>query len=221
MGQKTNPVGFRLGVSRDWDSAWFARGREFAEYLQEDMMIRNYIRTKMDRAQISRIQIERKRQELNLTVNTARAGLVIGTRGSTIDKLTKELKILTGGKSVRITVEEVRRPELDAMLVAENIARQIEKRISVRRAMKRAMSDAMRSGAEGIRICCAGRLGGAEMRRVNQYAEGKVPLHTLRAEIDFARHTAKTTYGTIGVKVWISHGEQLGEQEGVSREVSG
>ena len=221
MGQKTNPVGFRLGVSRDWDSAWFARGREFAEYLQEDMMIRNYIRTKMDRAQISRIQIERKRQELNLTVNTARAGLVIGTRGSTIDKLTKELKILTGGKAVRITVEEVRRPELDAILVAENIARQIEKRISVRRAMKRAISDAMRAGAEGIRVCCAGRLGGAEMRRVNQYAEGKVPLHTLRAEIDFARHTAKTTYGTIGVKVWISLGEQLGEQEGVSREVSG
>jgi len=221
LGQKTNPVGFRLGVSRDWDSAWFARGREFAEYLQEDMMIRNYIRTKMDRAQISRIQIERKRQELNLTVNTARAGLVIGTRGSTIDKLTKELKILTGGKAVRITVEEVRRPELDAILVAENIARQIEKRISVRRAMKRAISDAMRAGAEGIRVCCAGRLGGAEMRRVNQYAEGKVPLHTLRAEIDFARHTAKTTYGTIGVKVWISLGEQLGEQEGVSREVSG
>ena len=153
MGQKTNPVGFRLGVSRDWDSAWFARGREFAEYLQEDMMIRNYIRTKMDRAQISRIQIERKRQELNLTVNTARAGLVIGTRGSTIDKLTKELKILTGGKAVRITVEEVRRPELDAILVAENIARQIEKRISVRRAMKRAISDAMRAGAEGIRVC--------------------------------------------------------------------
>lgn len=221
MGQKTNPVGFRLGVSRDWDSAWFARGREFAEYLQEDMMIRNYIRTKMDRAQISRIQIERKRQELNLTVNTARAGLVIGTRGSTIDKLTKELKILTGGKAVRITVEEVRRPELDAILVAENIARQIEKRISVRRAMKRAISDAMRAGAEGIRVCCAGRLGGAEMRRVNQYAEGKVPLHTLRAEIDFARQTARTTYGTIGVKVWISLGEQLGEQEGVSREVSG
>jgi small subunit ribosomal protein S3 len=215
MGQKTNPIGLRLGISRTWDSIWFARGKKFAEYLEEDMKIRKYIRERMEGAQISKIGIERKPQELQISIYTARAGLVIGSRGSTINKLTKELKILTG-KSVRTLVEEVRRPELDAALVAESIAHQIVKRVSVRRAMKRAISDAMRAGAEGIRVCCAGRLGGAEMSRVNQYHEGKVPLHTLRNKIDFARRVARTTYGTIGVKVWVSQGEASEEQEQIA-----
>lgn len=206
MGQKTNPIGLRLGISRGWDSVWFARGRKFAEYLEEDAKIRKYIHRRLDRAQIAGICIERKPQEVQVTINTARAGLVIGSRGSTIDKLTKELNFLTG-KTVKTKVEEVRQPERNAALVAENVARQLENRISVRRAMKRAISDAMRTGAEGIKISCAGRLGGAEMSRVNTYHEGRVPLHTLRADIDFARCASRTTYGVIGVKVWIYNGE--------------
>lgn len=206
MGQKTNPIGLRLGISRGWDSVWFARGKKFAEYLEEDAKIRKYIRRRLDRAQIAGIIIERKPQEVQVTINTARAGLVIGSRGSTIDKLTKELNFLTG-KTVNTKVEEIRQPERDATLVAENVARQVENRISVRRAMKRAISDAMRTGAEGVKISCAGRLGGAEMSRVNTYHEGRVPLHTLRADIDFARCAARTTYGVIGVKVWIFNGE--------------
>lgn len=206
MGQKTNPIGLRLGISRGWDSVWFARGRKFAQHLEEDAKIRKYIRRRLDRAQISRICIERKPQEVQVTIHTARAGLVIGSRGSTIDKLTKELNFLTG-KMVKTKVEEVRQPERDAILVAENVARQLENRISVRRAMKRAISDAIRTGAEGIKISCAGRLGGAEMSRVNTYHEGRVPLHTLRADIDFAKCISRTTYGVIGVKVWIFNGE--------------
>jgi len=206
LGQKTNPIGLRLGISRGWDSVWFARGKKFAEYLEEDAKIRKYINRRLDRAQIAGIIIERKPQEVQVTINTARAGLVIGSRGSTIDKLTKELNFLTG-KTVKTKVEEIRQPERNATLVAENVARQLENRISVRRAMKRAISDAMRTGAEGIKISCAGRLGGAEMSRVNTYHEGRVPLHTLRADIDFARCAARTTYGVIGVKVWIFNGE--------------
>jgi small subunit ribosomal protein S3 len=206
LGQKTNPIGLRLGISRGWDSVWFARGRKFSEYLEEDAKIRKYIHRRLDRAQIASIVIERKPQEVQVTINTARAGLVIGSRGSTIDKLTKELNFLTG-KTVKTKVEEVRSPERDATLVAENVARQLENRISVRRAMKRAISDAMRTGAEGVKISCSGRLGGAEMSRVNTYHEGRVPLHTLRADIDFARSVARTTYGVIGVKVWIFNGE--------------
>jgi small subunit ribosomal protein S3 len=206
LGQKTNPIGLRLGISRGWDSVWFAKGKRFAEYLEEDAMIRKYVLRRLDRAQIAGILIERKPQEVQVTINTARAGLVIGSRGSTIDKLTKELNFLTG-KTVKTKVEEVHQPERNATLVAENVARQLENRISVRRAMKRAISDAMRTGAEGIKISCAGRLGGAEMSRVNTYHEGRVPLHTLRADIDFARCAARTTYGVIGVKVWVFNGE--------------
>jgi small subunit ribosomal protein S3 len=206
MGQKTNPVGLRLGIIKGWSSVWFARGRKFPEHLEEDTRIRRYVLKRLEKAQISRIEIERKPQEVQVTIFTARAGLVIGARGNTIDMLTRELKIFTG-KSVRTKVEEIRQPERDASLVAESIARQIESRVSVRRAMKRALSDAIRSGAEGIKVSCAGRLGGAEMKRRNTYHEGRVPLHTLRADIDFSRAIARTTYGVIGVKVWIYNGE--------------
>lgn len=207
MGQKTNPIGLRLGITRGWDSVWFAKGRRYSEFLAEDARIRKYIRQRLDRAQISRIEIERKPQEVFITVHTARAGLVIGSRGSTIDKLTRELGVVTGGKTVRMKAEEVRNPELDARLVADSVVRQIEGRVSVRRAMKRAMQDARRSGALGIKVMCSGRLGGAEMSRRNTYHDGRVPLHTLRADIDFARSVARTTYGAIGVKVWIFHGD--------------
>ena len=206
MGQKTNPIGLRLGISRTWDSNWFARGRDFARYIEEDEQIRRYVYRRLERAQLSRIIIERKPQEVNVIISTARPGLVIGSRGSTIDSLTSELKHITK-KTVKIKVNQVEKPETDAMLVADNVARQLENRDSVRRAMKRTISDTMRAGAEGIKIMCSGRLGGAEMSRVNSYHEGRVPLHTLRADIDFARGIARTTYGVIGVKVWIYNGE--------------
>lgn len=206
MGQKTNPIGLRLGISRTWDSNWFARGRDFARYIKEDEDIRRYVYRRLERAQLSRVIIERKPQEVNVVISTARPGLVIGSRGSTIDSLTSELKHLTK-KTVKIKVNQVEKPETDAMLVADNVARQLENRVSVRRAMKRTISDTMRAGAEGIKITCSGRLGGAEMSRVNSYHEGRVPLHTLRANIDFARGIARTTYGVIGVKVWIYNGE--------------
>lgn len=206
MGQKTNPVGLRLGIIRGWNSVWFARGKRYPEYLKEDAMLRQYIMKRLEKAQISKIEIERKPQEVQVTIHTARAGLVIGARGSMIDLLTRELKIYTG-KTVRTKVEEVRHPERNASLVADSIARQVESRISIRRAMKRAISDSMKAGAEGIKVCCSGRLGGAEMSRTNTYHEGRVPLHTLRADVDFARSIARTTYGVIGVKVWIYNGE--------------
>ena len=203
MGQKTNPVGLRLGIIRGWNSVWFARGKRYPEYLKEDAMLRQYIMKRLEKAQI---EIERKPQEVQVTIHTARAGLVIGARGSMIDLLTRELKIYTG-KTVRTKVEEIRHPERNASLVADSIARQVESRISIRRAMKRAISDSMKAGAEGIKVCCSGRLGGAEMSRTNTYHEGRVPLHTLRADVDFARSIARTTYGVIGVKVWIYNGE--------------
>ncbi len=206
MGQKANPIGLRLGISRNWDSNWFARGKDFAKFLEEDAKIRKYIYKRLERAQLSRILIERKPQEVLVIISTARPGLVIGTRGSTIDSLTGELKHITK-KRVKVKVNQVEKPEMDAMLVADGVARQLENRVSVRRAMKRTISDSMRAGALGIKISCAGRLGGAEMSRINTYHEGRVPLHTLRADIDFAKGVARTTYGIIGVKVWIYKGE--------------
>lgn len=207
MGQKTNPVGLRLGISRGWDSTWFARGRKYAEYLREDAEIRRYLGSRLEKARVSRIEILRKPQEVEVVIWTARPGQVIGSKGSNIDRITNELKVLVGGKTVRTKVQEIRKDRCDAVLVADKIARQIEGRVSVRRAMRMAIRDAMTDGAEGVKISCAGRLGGAEMSRVNTYHEGRVPLHTLRADIDFARDVAKTTYGTIGVKVWVYHGE--------------
>ncbi len=207
MGQKTNPVGLRLGISRGWDSTWFARGRKYAEYLKEDTDIRRYLGSRLEKARVSRIEIFRKPQEVEVVIWTARPGQVIGSKGSNIDRITNELKVLVGGKTVRTKVQEIRKDRCDATLVADKIARQIEGRVSVRRAMRMAIRDAITDGAEGIKVSCAGRLGGAEMSRVNTYHEGRVPLHTLRADIDFSRETALTTYGTIGVKVWIYNGE--------------
>ncbi len=211
MGQKTNPIGFRLGVIRTWESNWFDE-KNFADKLQEDLLLRKYVRNRLQRAGVSQIQIERTPQRITLTIRTARPGIVIGRKGQEVDKLKEELQRLTG-KDVQVNVNEIKRPELDAYLVAENIAHQLEAKVSFRRAMKRAIMAAMRMGAEGVRIACAGRLGGAEMARTEQYKEGRIPLHTLRADIDFARTTAKTTYGTIGVKVWICKGEVLSPAE--------
>lgn len=207
MGQKTNPVGLRLGISRGWDSTWFARGKKYAEYLKEDTDIRRYLGSRLEKARVSRIEIFRKPQEVEVVIWTARPGQVIGSKGSNIDRITNELKVLVGNKTVRTKVQEIRKDRCDATLVADKIARQLEGRVSVRRAMRMAIRDAMTDGALGIKVSCAGRLGGAEMSRRNTYHEGRVPLHTLRADIDFSREIARTTYGIIGVKVWIYHGE--------------
>lgn len=211
MGQKTNPIGFRLGVVRDWESNWFG-GRRFSEKLKDDLRLRRYIRSRLQKASISMIQIERDPSDkrITVTIHTARPGIVIGRKGAEVDKLKEELKRLTG-KEIQLNVHEIKRPELDAYLVAESVAGQLEAKTSFRRVMKKAIMSTMRMGAEGVRIICSGRLGGAEMARREGYKEGRIPLHTLRADIDFARATAKTTYGAIGVKVWICKGEILGD----------
>ena len=211
MGQKTHPIGFRLGVIRGWDSNWYSE-TDFQEKLIEDEEIRRYLHTRLKRAGLSRAVIERTPERVILTLHTSRPGVVIGRGGSEVEKLKGELETLTG-KDIQINISEIKRPELDATLVAKNIVQQLEGRISFRRAMKQAMQAAMRMGAEGFRIRAAGRLGGAEMGRTEEYMEGRVPLHTIRADIDFAQETARTIYGTIGVKVWIHRGEILGKPD--------
>jgi small subunit ribosomal protein S3 len=211
LGQKTNPVGFRLGINTTWKSRWFAK-KNYADLLKEDLTIRKYVEAKLSRAGISEIIIERKADKVVVNVRTARPGIVIGRKGIEVERLNKELEHLIN-KDVRINIQEVKRVELDAKLVAEHIARQLEQRVGFRRAMRKAVESAMRMGAEGVKVKCSGRLGGSEMARREEYHEGRVPLHTLRAEIDFARATAKTTYGTVGVKVWIFKGERLGGEE--------
>jgi len=208
VGQKTHPIGFRLGVIRGWDSNWYSE-TDFQDKLVEDETIRRYLHTRLKRAGLSRAVIERTPERVILTLHTSRPGVVIGRGGSEVEKLRGELETLTG-KDIQINISEIKRPELDATLVAKNIVQQLEGRISFRRAMKQAKQAAMRMGAEGIRLRAAGRLGGAEMGRVEEYMEGRVPLHTIRADIDFAQETARTIYGTIGVKVWIHRGEILG-----------
>jgi small subunit ribosomal protein S3 len=208
LGQKTHPVGFRLGVIKTWDSNWYDE-KGFAAKLNEDVMIRNYVRNRLKKAGISRIQIERTPKNARITIHTSRPGIVIGKSGKEISQLEEELKKITS-KEVKILISEIKRPELDAQLVAENIASQLEGRVSFRRAMKQGITAAMRMGAEGVRVMCSGRLGGAEMARREQYKEGRIPLHTLRADIDYALATAQTIYGLIGVKVWICKGEVLG-----------
>ena len=205
MGQKTNPIGLRLGINKLWDSKWFAT-KNYAQWLEEDITIRRYIKKRLARAGVSKIEIERRGDKVRIHIHTARPGMVIGRKGAEVDFLSEELAHLTG-KNVQIDIKEVKRPELDAQLVAEHIAGQIEQRVSYRRAMKKAIASAMRMGAQGIKIKCSGRLGGAEMSRSEGYMDGRVPLHTLRANIDYARATAFTTYGTVGVKVWIYLGE--------------
>ncbi|MBN1562117.1 30S ribosomal protein S3 [candidate division KSB1 bacterium] len=209
MGQKTNPIGFRLGVIRTWDSKWFDE-KNFDEKLAEDLMLRKYVHNRLQRASISRIIIERTPKQITLTIYTARPGIVIGRKGAEVDKLKEELQRITG-QDIQLNINEIKRPELDAKLVADNIASQLAGKISFRRAMKKAIMSAMRMGAEGIRISCAGRLGGAEMARREQYKQGRIPLHTLRADIDYATANSYTTYGIIGVKVWICKGEVIGE----------
>ena len=211
MGQKTHPIGFRLGVIRGWDSNWYS-DTNFQEKLVEDEELRRYLHTRLKRAGLSRAVIERTPERVILTLHTSRPGVVIGRGGSEVEKLKGELETLTG-KDIQINISEIKRPELDATLVAKNIVQQLEGRISFRRAMKQAMQAAMRMGAEGIRIRAAGRLGGAEMGRREEYMEGRVPLHTIRADIDFSQETALTIYGTIGVKVWIHRGEILGKPD--------
>lgn len=208
MGQKTNPIGIRLGINRSWKSLWFDE-RNFSKKLEEDLMLRKYIRSRLPNAGISQIEIKRTPKRITLTIHTARPGIVIGKKGAEVDKLKEELQRITS-QEIQVNIHEIKRPELDAYLVAENVVRQLESKISFRRAMKRAITSTMRMGAEGVRICCAGRLGGAEMARQEQYKEGRIPLHTLRADIDYAKTVANTTYGTIGVKVWICKGEVIG-----------
>ena len=210
MGQKVNPHGLRVGVIKDWDAKWYANKNNYAELLHEDIEIRKYIKDKMFEAGISRIVIERAANRLKIDVHTARPGMVIGRGGSEVDALRKEIESTTG-KNAQINVVEVDKPELNAQLVAENIAQQLLRRVSFRRAMKKSMNRAMQMGAEGFKILSSGRLGGAEMARTEGYQEGSVPLHTLRADIDYGFAEAETTYGTIGVKVWINKGEILPE----------
>lgn len=211
MGQKTNPIGFRLGIIRGWDSNWYAE-KDFAEKLVEDEEIRNYLIERLKRAGLSRVVIERTPKRVILTLHTSRPGVVIGRGGAEVEKLREELKKLTN-KDIQINITEIKRPELDASLVGQNVAQQLAGRVSFRRAMKQAITAAMRMGAEGVRIKVAGRLGGAEMSRTEQYLEGRVPLHTVRADIDYAEATAFTIYGTLGVKVWIFRGEIIGKPD--------
>lgn len=208
MGQKANPIGLRLGIIRTWDSNWFDE-REFSEKLKEDLALRKYIRTRLQRASVSKIEIERTPKQITLSIHTARPGIVIGRKGAEVDKLKLELQSITK-KDIQLNINEIKRPELDAYLVAENVANQLVAKISFRRAMKKAITSSMRMGAEGVKVTCSGRLGGAEMARTEQYKEGRIPLHTLRADIDYAMVVAQTTYGSIGVKVWICKGEVIG-----------
>jgi small subunit ribosomal protein S3 len=211
LGQKANPVGLRLGINKTWFSNWFDE-KNFSEKLKEDLLLRRYIKQRLQNAGVAAILIERTPKRIVLTVTTARPGIVIGQKGRNVDILKNELKTLTS-KEVQLNIVEIKRPEMEAQLVADGIARQLEGRVSFRRAMKKAIMSTRRMGAEGIKIVCSGRLGGAEMARTEQYKEGRIPLHTLRADIDYATSTSNTTYGTIGVKVWICKGEILGKEK--------
>ncbi len=211
MGQKVNPTGLRLGIVKGWDSNWFG-GKSFSDKIVEDHKIRKYLDARIPKGGISKVVIERTLKRITLTIHTARPGVVIGKGGSEVDKLKEELKKLTG-KDLQINIFEIKRPELDAKLVGESIAQQLKARISYRRAMKQAIASSMRVGAQGIKIKCSGRLGGAEMARSEQYKEGRIPLHTLRADIDYAVSEAETIYGKIGIKVWIFKGEIFGKRD--------
>jgi small subunit ribosomal protein S3 len=217
MGQKVNPIGMRLGIVRDWSSKWYADSKHYADYLNRDIQVRAYLRKKLAHASVSSVQIERPASNARIIIHTARPGIVIGRKGEDIENLRKEVSniIAIPVQNVQISVEEIRKPELDAYLVAESIANQLERRIMFRRAMKRAVSNAMRLGAQGIKINVSGRLNGAEIARSEWYREGRVPLHTLRADIDYGLAEAFTTYGVIGVKVWIFKGEVI---DGISSE---
>ncbi len=209
MGQKINPYGFRLGVTTDWKSRWFANRREYGDFIIEDWKVRDYLMTELPHAAISRIEIERTRDRLRVDVHTARPGIVIGRRGSEADRLRNGLAKITGNNRVQLNIQEIKQPELDAALISQGVADQLANRVAFRRAMKRAVQNAQKAGALGIRVQCSGRLGGSEMARTEWYREGRVPLHTLRADIDYGFREAHTTYGRIGVKVWIYKGDIL------------
>ena len=214
MGQKVNPYGFRLGVTTDWKSRWFAEDKEYTDQLIEDWQIRDYLKKQLERAMVSRVEIERTRDRLRVDVYTARPGIVIGRRGAEADRLRAGLLKITGNPKIHFNIQEIKQPELDATLIAQGVGDQLAGRVSFRRAMKRAVQTAMKAGAQGIRVQCGGRLGGAEMSRKEWYREGRVPLHTLRADIDYGQAEARTTFGRIGVKVWIYKGEILPVQAG-------
>jgi small subunit ribosomal protein S3 len=211
MGQKTNPIGLRLALTRDWRSKWYANKKDFGRLLIEDRKIRDLLKKKLEAAAVPRIQIERAANRCRITIHTARPGVVIGRKGAEIDKIKEELSKMTG-KEIYVDIVEVKSPETDAQLVAENVALQLERRISFRRAMKKALQTAMDFGADGIKIRCAGRLGGAELSRTEQYMQGRVPLHTLRANIDYGFAEAKTMYGKLGIKCWVCKGELKNER---------
>ncbi|NWF35220.1 30S ribosomal protein S3 [Mariprofundus sp. KV] len=210
MGQKVNPIGFRLGTIRNWESIWYANDKNFGNNLREDIKLRRHVKARLKHAGVSRIIIERPADKIKVTVHTSRPGVVIGKKGSEIDAVRNEL-IKTFGQEVQVFIVEVRRPEAEAQLIAENIAFQLERRVAFRRAMKRAVQSALRMGAKGVRINCSGRLGGAEIARTEWYREGRVPLHTLRADVDYGFAEAHTTYGVVGIKVWVFHGLKLGD----------
>jgi len=209
MGQKVNPVGFRLGIVKDHTSVWYADKKNYSRYLLSDLNVRDYLRERLAQASISRIDIERPAQTARITIHTARPGIVIGKKGEDVERLRSDLARMMG-VPVHVNIEEIRKPELDALLVAQNVAQQLERRVQFRRAMRRVIQNAMRLGAEGVKVRVSGRLGGAEIARAEVYHEGRVPLHTLRADIDYATWEAKTTYGVIGIKVWIFKGEVIG-----------
>src|SRR5688500_6845769 len=223
MDQKVNPYGFRLGVTTDWKSRWFA-GKEYQDYVVEDWKIRDYLMSQLERAAVSRIEVERTRDRLRIDVHTARPGIVIGRRGAEADRLREGLAKITGNNKIQLNIQEIKQPELDAALIAQGIADQLAGRVSFRRAMKRAVQTVQKAGGNGIRVQCAGRLGGSEMSRKEFYREGRVPLHTLRADIDYGFREAKTTFGRIGVKVWIYKGDilpyKISTEDKISREAA-
>ena len=220
MGQKVHPTGIRLGIVKDHTSVWYADRKQYAEYLLNDLDVRDYLRKRLAQASISRIDIERPAQTARITIHTARPGIVIGKKGEDVERLRREVSVLMG-IPVHINIEEIRKPETDALLVAQNVAQQLERRVQFRRAMRRVIQNAMRLGAKGIKVRVAGRLGGAEIARNEVYHEGRVPLHTLRADIDYATAEAKTTYGILGIKVWIFKGEIIGVGEEAAQAAQG
>src|SRR5262252_1964273 len=221
MGQKINPVGFRLAVNKNWSSRWYASTKNFAPMLAEDIKVREFLKKKLAHASVGRVLIERPAKDARITIFSARPGVVIGKKGEEIESLKAELRKIMGVQQVHVNIEEIRKPEIDAQLIADSIAQQLEKRIMFRRAMKRAMQNAMRLGAQGIKIMSSGRLNGIEIARTEWYREGRVPLHTLRAEIDYGLGEAKTTYGVIGIKVWVYKGEVLPKNEALAAAAAG
>ncbi len=219
MGQKVHPTGMRLGITKEHASVWYANKQQYSQYLLNDIEVRDFLRKRLSQASISRIEIERPAQTARITIHTARPGIVIGKKGEDVDRLRRELQKLMN-VPVHVNIEEIRKPELDALLVAQNVAQQLERRVQFRRAMRRVIQNAMRLGAQGIKVRVAGRLGGAEIARSEVYHEGRVPLHTLRADIDYATYEAQTTYGVLGIKVWIFKGEIIGQQQETAAQAS-